>query len=95
MINPIKRRNGIYCRLINQHPALAGFFILQIRRTMDHKKYDLIYCDPPWDYKNKVSNGAAKNHYSTTSFFNLTHLTIHSIASDNVVLAMWYSRLLN
>ncbi len=55
------------------------------------KKYDLIYCDPPWDYKNKVSNGVAKNHYSTTSLFNLTHLSIHSIASDNAVLAMLYT----
>ncbi|EPL6587247.1 MT-A70 family methyltransferase [Proteus mirabilis] len=58
---------------------------------MNHKKYDLIYCDPPWDYKNKVSNGAAKNHYPTTSLFNLTHIPIHSIASDNAVLAMWYT----
>ncbi len=55
------------------------------------KKYDLIYCDPPWDYKNKVSNGAAKNHYPTTSLFNLTYISIHSIASDNAVLAMWYT----
>lgn len=55
------------------------------------KKYDLIYCDPPWDYKNKVSNGAAKNHYPTTSLFNLTHIPIHSITSDNAVLAMWYT----
>ncbi|MFN6817130.1 MT-A70 family methyltransferase, partial [Proteus mirabilis] len=55
------------------------------------KKYDLIYCDPPWDYKNKVSNGTAKNHYPTTSLFNLTHISIHSIASDNAVLAMWYT----
>lgn len=55
------------------------------------KKYDLILCDPPWSYNNKVSNGAAKNHYPTTSLFNLTHIPIHSIASDNSVLAMWYT----
>ncbi len=58
---------------------------------MSHKKYGLIYCDPPWDYKNKVSNGATKNHYSTPSFFNLTYLSIHSITSDNAVLIMWYT----
>lgn len=40
-------------------------------------KYDFIYCDPQWNYRNKVSNDAANNHYSTVSIFNLTHLPIH------------------
>ncbi|HHE6469306.1 TPA: MT-A70 family methyltransferase [Providencia rettgeri] len=55
------------------------------------KKYDLIYCDPPWQYSNKVSNGAANNHYQTTSLFDLKHLPVHTIAADNSVLAMWYT----
>ncbi|NDL12676.1 DNA methyltransferase [Photorhabdus sp. HUG-39] len=54
-------------------------------------KYELIYADPPWQYNNKASNGAADNHYKTTSFFDLTKLPIHSIAADNSVLAMWYT----
>lgn len=64
------------------------------------KKYDLIYCDPPWDYKNKVSNGAAKNHYPTTSLFNLTHIPIillHLITQflPCGIQVILYSRLLN
>lgn len=39
-------------------------------------KYDLIYCDPPWQYNNKSSNGAADNHYNTTDFYSLTRLPI-------------------
>ncbi|MBZ7490664.1 DNA methyltransferase, partial [Klebsiella michiganensis] len=27
--------------------------------------YQLIYVDPPWQYGNKISNGAAENHYET------------------------------
>lgn len=32
------------------------------------KKYDLIIADPPWQYNNKSSNGAADNHYNTPIF---------------------------
>lgn len=54
-------------------------------------KYDLIYCDPPWEYGNKISNGAACNHYSTMSMEELKRLPIWSLAAENAVLAMWYT----
>jgi N6-adenosine-specific RNA methylase IME4 len=53
--------------------------------------YDLIYCDPPWEYGNKISNGAACNHYSTMSMEELKRLPIWEVAADNAVLAMWYT----
>ncbi len=55
------------------------------------KKYDLILADPPWQYNNKSSNGAADNHYNTTDFYSLTRLSIEKIASENSVLCMWYT----
>ena len=55
------------------------------------KKYDLILADPPWQYSNKSSNGAADNHYNTTDFYSLTRLHIEDIAFDNSVLCMWYT----
>lgn len=33
--------------------------------------YQLIYVDPPWQYGNKISNGAAENHYETMSLVEL------------------------
>ncbi|MBD2803070.1 DNA methyltransferase [Xenorhabdus sp. M] len=54
-------------------------------------KYDLILADPPWQYNNAASNGAANNHYTTTDFYALTRLSIEKIAADNSVLAMWYT----
>lgn len=53
--------------------------------------YDLIYCDPPWEYGNRISNGAACNHYSTMSMDDLKRLPVWSLAADNAVLAMWYT----
>ncbi|EPH6926805.1 MT-A70 family methyltransferase, partial [Providencia stuartii] len=42
------------------------------------KKYDLILADPPWQYNNKVSNGAATNHYNTTDLYSLSRLPIET-----------------
>ncbi|HCL7588806.1 MT-A70 family methyltransferase [Klebsiella oxytoca] len=53
--------------------------------------YDLIYCDPPWEYGNRISNGAACNHYSTMSIDDLKFLPVRKLAADNAVLAMWYT----
>src|SRR4249920_1101807 len=53
--------------------------------------YDLIYCDPPWQYGNKASNGAAINHYSTMSLNELIRLPVSDIANSDAVLVMWYT----
>ncbi|MEB7891023.1 MT-A70 family methyltransferase [Hafnia alvei] len=53
--------------------------------------YELIYADPPWQYGNKASNGAAVNHYTTMTMADLKHLPVWSIAAQNAVLAMWYT----
>ncbi|EKN2322796.1 DNA methyltransferase [Salmonella enterica] len=53
--------------------------------------YQLIYVDPPWQYGNKISNGAAVNHYNTLSLTELQRLPVWSLADENAVLAMWYT----
>lgn len=53
--------------------------------------YQLIYCDPPWPYGNKASNGAAVNHYGTMSLTDLKRLPVWSLSAPNAVLAMWYT----
>lgn len=53
--------------------------------------YQLIYCDPPWTYGNKASNGAAVNHYSTMSLTDLKRLPVWSLAAPDAVLALWYT----
>lgn len=54
-------------------------------------KYQVIYADPPWQYGNKVSRGAASNHYSTMSLEELKRLPVWDLAAENAVLAMWYT----
>jgi N6-adenosine-specific RNA methylase IME4 len=57
-------------------------------------KYQVIYCDPPWQY-NKRSNqrtkfgGGANGHYPTMSIEELKNIAIHNIADKNCALFMW------
>ena len=58
-----------------------------------NKKYQLIYADPPWQYKDVKagggSSGAAK-HYKTLTILDLMRLRVDMIADENCLLAMWH-----
>ena len=57
------------------------------------KKYHIIYCDPPWSYRDKKKSGrtkcGAENHYPTLTLEELKRLPIQNICEDNCVLYMW------
>ncbi len=54
-----------------------------------NKKYDVIYADPPWSYRDKHCNGNAADHYPTMSIDDICRLPIQDIAADNCVLFLW------
>ncbi|MBF0265436.1 MAG: DNA methyltransferase [Gammaproteobacteria bacterium] len=58
---------------------------------MTDKKYQVIYCDPPWHYNNRKSNGAAVNHYPTMKQNELIKMRsfIDDIADTPCFLLMW------
>lgn len=57
------------------------------------KKYNIIYADPPWQYKAKGSKnykyGMAERYYSTMSVEELMALPIKKLKSDEALLFMW------
>ena len=56
-------------------------------------KYQIIYADPPWEYKQsgskKNSRGMAKQHYRTMSTEDICNLPVRNIATDNTIIFMW------
>lgn len=52
-------------------------------------KYQIIYADPPWKYKDKACIGACEQHYSTLTISELCKLPVNNIAADNSVLFLW------
>jgi len=56
------------------------------------KKYQIIYADPPWEWKTYSNKGRIKtsdNHYPLMSIEVLKNLPIIDIADDNCILFMW------
>ena len=56
-------------------------------------KYNIIYCDPPWEYKpsgsKKNSRGMAKQHYDTITTDSICRIPIRKICNDNAICLMW------
>ena len=56
------------------------------------KKYNIIYADPPWSYRDKAATkgrGGALLHYKTQSKEWIDNLPVANIADENCVLFMW------
>ena len=56
------------------------------------KKYQIIYADPPWHYRNYADNTASRwvgNKYPVMSVDNLCKLPVQNITDDNCVLFLW------
>ena len=55
-----------------------------------NKKYQIIYADPPWEYKESGGGSrVVKAHYPTMSINEICKLPIHRIADDTCILFIW------
>lgn len=73
-------------------PTLGGIgMIVDIFNT--DNKYQIIYADPPWEYKlsgsKKNSRGMAKQYYQTMSTEDICNLPVRNIAIDSTIIFMW------
>jgi N6-adenosine-specific RNA methylase IME4 len=59
------------------------------------KKYNIIYADPPWNYrawgktKGKVGWSGAREHYPLMKIIKITELPVGKIAAENCALFLW------
>lgn len=51
--------------------------------------FQVIYCDPAWQYSNSGLNGAAANHYMTMPTEEMAKIEVKGIADINAVCFMW------
>lgn len=57
-----------------------------------NKKYNIIYADPPWhfkNYNNKTSNSNADHHYPTMTMTDIKNLPVQDIADKDCILFLW------
>lgn len=53
------------------------------------QRFGTIYADPPWQYRNQRSNGAAANHYSTLPLDAIAALPVGKLAAESSHLHLW------
>lgn len=71
-------------------PATGGGQAEATFAALPKEKYELIYCDPPWQYNiEKGKEGMAARHYKTVSIDELCSLDVPSICEKNSVIVMW------
>jgi N6-adenosine-specific RNA methylase IME4 len=54
-------------------------------------RYNIIYADPPWRYKDKSKShgGGAECHYPTMDIKDICNMPVHDIAAENCALFLW------
>jgi len=52
-------------------------------------KYNVIYCDPAWEYSNSNLGGSALSKYPTMPTSDICDLDIQDLSSENCILFMW------
>ena len=53
------------------------------------KKYQIIYADPPWNYRDQGCQGTMANHYSGMKIEDICNLPVKEIADENCILFLW------
>jgi N6-adenosine-specific RNA methylase IME4 len=58
------------------------------------KKYNIIYADPPWSYRDKRETdvricGGASSHYNTMGIRDIKNIPVYDLVDGNCMLFMW------
>jgi len=64
----------------------------EIKEPFPNKKYQIIYADPPWEFKTYSEKGRMKTpdrHYPLMKIENIKSMDTDSIADENCVLFLW------
>jgi len=52
-------------------------------------KYNIIYADPPWNYKDQGCSGTMANHYKGMNIDDICNLNVNDICEKDCILFMW------
>ena len=56
---------------------------------LPNKKYNIIYADPPWKYKESWGNGSNEHTYPTMTNKDIKNMPVADIAEDKAHLYLW------
>lgn len=60
-----------------------------VRAAATGVRFGTVYADPPWQYENRASRGAAEDHYPTLSVDEIAALPVGPLAAEDSHLHLW------
>jgi N6-adenosine-specific RNA methylase IME4 len=82
--------NQAYKQIKKQENEIERKETLQTKaKELPNDVFQVIYCDPPWQYNNSGLNGSADSKYTTMPIEDLCKMNIKSITTENAVMFMW------
>lgn len=60
-----------------------------VRAAAAGVRFGTVYADPPWQYENRASRGAAEDHYPTLSADEIASLPVGPLAAEDSHLHLW------
>lgn len=58
-------------------------------KELPSEKFQVIYCDPPWQYSNSGFEMSAEQKYPTMPLEEIKKIDVLSISSENAIMFMW------
>jgi N6-adenosine-specific RNA methylase IME4 len=75
---------------IHQGIAHVGRSVSSLQTLIERsERFGTIYADPPWQYENSASRGAAENHYRTMAVEAIAALPVAHLAATDAHLHLW------
>jgi N6-adenosine-specific RNA methylase IME4 len=75
---------------VTKEPLTVGRCVSSLRELVAAgAKFRTIYADPPWDYENESSRGAAVNHYPTMTLDDICAEPVNELAAGDSHLHLW------
>lgn len=82
--------NGPKLEFENTIPLVSGNITDSLSTLLaEGRKFSTIYADPPWQYQNIASRGAAENHYPTMSVDEICAEPVSRLVDDDAHLHLW------
>ena len=77
-------------RLSDSKPLAVGETVSDLNQLVSTgKKFSTVYADPPWEYDNSASRGAANNHYPTMSIDRICAEPVTDLVESDAHLHLW------
>ena len=85
----LARQNRLQRETASYTPVTEGIVTDLKELIRRGRKFTTVYADPPWDYDNRATRAAARNHYPTMSLDDICDEPVANLVAERAHLHLW------